>query len=186
MPPGPEHVFLSLGSNLGDRLALLRAAVHALRAMADVRFVAASPIYETEPWESPPGVSPAERSWYLNCVVEIDTPLPADVLLGRLKALEARLGRERPAGTPEAARFAPRTVDIDILFYGARIISVPDELHVPHLLMHERGFVLRPLADLAPEFEHPTLYRTVRELLADLADEHEVRAASLPARWFED
>jgi 2-amino-4-hydroxy-6-hydroxymethyldihydropteridine diphosphokinase len=181
-----EQVFLSLGSNLGDRLEILRAAVRALRHLAGVRFVTASPLYETEPWEHEPGKLRTEQRWYLNCVVQLDTELEAPALLERLKAIEAALGRMRPPGTPEEGRFAPRTVDIDIVFYGRRVISGRDEVHVPHLLAHERAFVLRPLADLAPQFEHPTLYRTVRELLADLVDEHAVRTGAFPPRWFEE
>jgi 2-amino-4-hydroxy-6-hydroxymethyldihydropteridine diphosphokinase len=180
-----EHVYLSIGSNLGDRLEHLRAVVRALRELADVRFVAASPLYETEPWDSAPGELPHERRWYLNGVIEIDTDLAAPALLERLQDLETRLGRSRPPGTPEDRRFAARTVDIDIVFYGDRVISVPEQLHVPHLLAHERGFVLRPLADLAPGFEHPTLYRTVRELLDELPDDHEIRRGEFPERWFE-
>jgi len=103
-----------------------------------------------------------------------------------VQAIEEALGRVRPAGTPETRRFTPRTLDIDILFYGDEVISGPDDLHVPHLLLAERAFVLRPLADVAPDLEHPTLYATVRELLAELADEHTVRPGAYPARWFED
>jgi dihydroneopterin aldolase len=91
--------------------------------------------------------------------------------------------RERP-GTPEEQR-SPRTMDIDILFYEDRVLSVPDDLHIPHLLLHERGFVLRPLADIAPDLEHPILYQTIRELVEELSDEHEVRPAPYPRRWFE-
>jgi len=180
------HVYLSIGSNLGDRLEQLRTVVRLLRELDQVRFVTASPVYETEPWESEPGKLPHERDWYLNCVVEIDTDLPAARLLDRLQRIETRLGRTRPPGTPEDRRFAARTVDIDIVFYGDRVISVPEQLHVPHLLAHERAFVLRPLADLAPGFEHPTLYRTVSDLLADLPDDHEIRRADFSLRWFED
>jgi 2-amino-4-hydroxy-6-hydroxymethyldihydropteridine diphosphokinase len=148
--------------------------------------VSASPLYESEPWEAEPGQTEGERPWYLNCVVAIETTLPPRTLLERLQAIEAALGRTRPPGmTPEARRFTPRTLDIDILFYGDAIISAPDDLHIPHLLAAERAFVLRPLADIAPEYTHPTLYRRVSELLDDLADDHEVRRGAYPAHWFE-
>jgi len=180
------RVYLSLGSNLGDRVDRLRAAVRSLRESGEIAVVEASPLYESEPWEEEPGRTELEQRWYLNCVVAIETALPPRALLGRLQAIEDALGRVRPPGTPEARRFAARTLDIDILFYGDEVISGPDDLHVPHLLLAERAFVLRPLADVAPDLEHPTLYATVRELLADLADEHTVRAGGYPARWFED
>jgi 2-amino-4-hydroxy-6-hydroxymethyldihydropteridine diphosphokinase len=180
------RVYLGLGSNAGDRLAMLRSAVRRLDESADICFVTASRLYETEPWESEPGRTAGESVWHLNCAVTIDTDLDPRSLLARLHAIEDALGRARPGGTPEAGRFAPRTVDIDILFYGDRVISVPDELHVPHLLLHERAFVLRPLADVAPDFAHPTLYRTVREMLSDLEDEHVVEAADYPAEWLRD
>lgn len=179
------QVYLSLGSNLGDRLALLRAAVARLRAEG-LALVAASPLYESEPWETEPGQTESERAWYLNCVVAVETALSPRALLERLHTIEAVLGRTRPSGlTPEARRFAPRTLDIDILFYDDAVISAPDDLHIPHLMAAERAFVLRPLADIAPDLTHPTLYRQIRELLEDLADEHEVRRGAYPARWFE-
>ncbi|HEV8473606.1 MAG TPA: 2-amino-4-hydroxy-6-hydroxymethyldihydropteridine diphosphokinase [Methylomirabilota bacterium] len=180
------RVYLSLGSNLGDRLDVLRAAVRRLRESGEIAVVNASPLYESEPWEEEPGLTESERRWYLNCVVAIDTPLAPRDLLGRLHAIENALGRVRPPGTPEARRYTPRTVDIDILFYDDDVIAGPDDLHVPHLLLAERAFVLRPLADVAPDLEHPTLYVTVRELLAELTDEHAVRPGAYPARWFED
>jgi 2-amino-4-hydroxy-6-hydroxymethyldihydropteridine diphosphokinase len=180
------RVYLSLGSNLGDRLALLRAAVRHLHETGDVEVVTVSPLYESEPWEAEPGRAGSEQRWYLNCVVAVDTPLSPRALLGRLRGIEDALGRVRPSGTPEARRFAPRTLDIDILFYGDEVISAPDDLHVPHLLLADRAFVLRPLADVAPDLPHPTLYATVRELLGELADDHTVRPGAHPARWFED
>lgn len=180
------RVYLSLGSNLGDRLAMLRAAVTTLRRMGGIEFLSASGLYETEPWESEPGQPITRRHWYLNCAVVIETMLSPVDLLERLQQIETGLGRERPAITPEAARFVPRPVDIDILFYEDRVISIPERLQIPHLLLHERAFVLRPLAELAPELEHPTLYRTIQELLADLEDEHDVQRGDYPAHWFDD
>ena len=180
------RVYLSLGSNVGERVTMLRAAVRQLDQIAEISVVSTSRLYEAEPWEIEPGLTAGESEWYLNCVIGVDTELDPRALLARLQAIENTLGRTRPPGTPEARRFAPRTVDIDILFYGDRVISVPDELHVPHLLLHERAFVLRPLADVAPDLRHPTLYRTVREILAELDDEHVVEAADYPAEWLAD
>lgn len=178
------RVFLSIGSNLGDRLACLRDAVARLRALHDVQFVDASPLYRTEPWEQRPGTVADPQAWFFNCVVAIETTLPPSALLEALQAIERELGRTPGSGTPEDRRYEPRPLDIDILFYGDRVISASEQLQVPHLLMHERGFVLRPLADLAPEIEHPTLYQTVRELLDALEDEHAVHISDLPRQWW--
>lgn len=180
------RVYLSLGSNVGDRLATLKSAVQRLHGIEAVRFLDASPLYDSEPWESEPGQTATEQRWFLNCVVAIETSLAPRALLAELQAIEAALGRVRPPGTPEAQRFAARTLDIDILFYGEEILSAGDDLHVPHLLLADRGFVLQPLADLAPDLEHPVLYRSVRELLADLEDEHDVHQGDYPARWYTD
>jgi 2-amino-4-hydroxy-6-hydroxymethyldihydropteridine diphosphokinase len=179
------RVFLSLGSNWLDRVRFLREAVSRLAASPGIHVLGASPLYETEPWEGIPGAGIDEQLWYLNCVISIETSLAPPALLACIQEIETALGRTRTATTPEAQRFLPRTLDIDILFYGDRVISVPDDLHIPHLLLHEREFVLRPLADLAPDFVHPTLYRTIRELLDELPGEHEVRRADYPEKWLE-
>jgi 2-amino-4-hydroxy-6-hydroxymethyldihydropteridine diphosphokinase len=179
-------VFLSVGSNLGDRAALLRQAIGRLKTLPEVEFLDASPVYWTEPWEKQPGQSARnQETWFFNCVVSIETTLEPPALLEQVQDVERLMGRTRGAGRPEDQRYEPRPLDIDILLYDDRVISGPDHLHIPHLLMHERAFVLRPLADLAPELEHPVLYQTIRELLEALADEHEVRQSDLPARWFE-
>jgi len=180
-----SRVFLSVGSNLGDRLECLRRAVELLRGTPGVQFTAASTLYRTEPWEQRPGQQPDEDAWFFNCVVEIETSLDPGVLLERLQDVERQLGRTRGPGTPEDRRYEPRPLDIDILLYGDRVISTPDHLQIPHLLMHERRFVLHPLAELAPELEHPVLYQTIRELLDALEDEHQVLIADAPRRWFE-
>ena len=181
-----ERVYLGLGSNAGDRIAVLREAVAHLRRVGGVSVIGVSRLYETEPWESEPGQTTGEDTWHLNCVLAVDTELDPRTLLAQVQGIEDALGRRRPPGTPEARRFAARTVDIDILFYGNRVVSVPDELHIPHLLLHERAFVLRPLVDVAPEHLHPTLYQTVREMLAGVDDEHVVEAADYPAEWLRD
>jgi 2-amino-4-hydroxy-6-hydroxymethyldihydropteridine diphosphokinase len=179
------RAFLSFGSNLGDRLQCLREAVQRLRQLAGVEFVDASPLYWTEPWEERPGQAADESAWFFNCVVVVETSLSPRDLLTETQAIERMLGRQPGAGSREERRYEPRPVDIDILLYGDRVISAHDQLQIPHLLMHERAFVLRPLADLAPDLVHPVLYQTIEELLAGLDDDHEVRTSDLPRRWFE-
>lgn len=143
-------VYIALGTNLGDRLGNLRAAIHALAP--DVTVLAESHIYETPPWgyeDQPP---------FLNMVVKAETDLEPGALLKHLKRLETDLGREK------SIRWGPRLIDLDILFFDDRVIQSPP-LVIPHPRLHERGFVLVPLADVAPEFIHPVLGKRVWELL---------------------
>lgn len=128
-----KRAFLSLGSNLGDRRAILAAAVAALEDVAAV-----SPVYETDPVGGP------AQGTYLNIVVELATTRSARELLEAALALEVEAGRER------RLRWGPRTLDIDVLWVEGESVDEPD-LRVPHPRMHERGFVMVPLADLAPE-----------------------------------
>jgi len=145
-----KTIYLSLGSNVGDRQANLRAAIERLRSELDVQRI--SPIYETEP------VDFTDQRWFLNLAVEARTTLFPMRLLSRTQKIELALGRVRTA--PKG----PRTIDIDILLYGSAVIRTA-RLEIPHPRMAERRFVLAPLADLAPELRHPVTGRSVREML---------------------
>jgi 2-amino-4-hydroxy-6-hydroxymethyldihydropteridine diphosphokinase len=146
-------IYLALGTNLGDRPANLRAALAALPPV--VMLLESSPIYETPPW----GVT--DQPAFLNMVIKGKTRLEAQNLLKHLKFLETQLGRL------PSIRYGPRKIDIDLLFYDDILLNTP-ELTIPHPRLHERAFVLIPLADLAPELVHPAFGKTVRQLLADV------------------
>ncbi len=146
----PETVFLSLGTNLGDRQANLEAALAALPPQ--VRLLERSSVYETAPW----GVT--DQPDFLNMVVCGKTTLPPVRLLAYLKRLEQDLGRV------PSIRYGPRLIDIDILFYGSQMLDTP-ELIIPHPRLPERAFVLVPLAEIAPELIHPVLHEPIRTLL---------------------
>jgi 2-amino-4-hydroxy-6-hydroxymethyldihydropteridine diphosphokinase len=148
-----------LGSNLGDRAENLRAAVRALAALAQTSVVAQSAIHETAAVVPPE--NPAPQPAYLNAVVELDTGLSAVALHGHLKAIETQLGRT------SSTRWAPRVIDLDLLLMGEERIH-SEHLIVPHERMQERRFVLEPMVELAPELVHPSLNRTMRQLLSAL------------------
>jgi 2-amino-4-hydroxy-6-hydroxymethyldihydropteridine diphosphokinase len=135
---------------LGDRLANLRSAIQLLPPLVEV--VAQSPIYQTPPWGY------TDQPEFLNQVITVRTSLPPLDLLAYLKEIEIKVGR-----TP-TFRYGPRQVDLDILFYVDWIVDRP-ELQIPHPRMHERAFVLVPLNDLSPGFEHPLLKVSIQELL---------------------
>jgi 2-amino-4-hydroxy-6-hydroxymethyldihydropteridine diphosphokinase len=145
--------FVGLGSNLGDRAHNMRRAVELLRGSVEI--AAQSPLYETAP------VGYTDQGNFLNAVIEIATEIPAHALLVAMRDAEVALGK--------ATRFenGPRTIDLDLLLYGDSVVETPD-LSVPHPRMHERRFVLAPLADIAPDAMHPVLGKTISELLASL------------------
>jgi len=156
-----KAVYLSLGSNLGDREGNLRAAIEALRG-ARVRVGKVSSFYETEP------VDYLEQPWFLNCVVDGETAVPAPELLRALREIETRIGSKK-----EFAK-GPRLLDIDILLYGDDTILTA-ELQVPHPRMLARKFVLEPLAEIAPELKHPSWSGTAMEMLACTGDRSRIR-----------
>ena len=146
-------VYLSLGSNLGDRPANLRTAIGRVRELGQV--VAVSSFYETEPIEV------TDQPWFVNCAVALKTELMPRQFLSSILRIERQMGRRRilPKG--------PRVIDIDILLFGNSIVHTP-QLDVPHPAMHQRRFVLQPLAEVAPDVTHPVFKRKICELLAAL------------------
>jgi 2-amino-4-hydroxy-6-hydroxymethyldihydropteridine diphosphokinase len=154
-------IYLSLGSNIGDRAANIARAVSAL-AQHGVHVTRQSSLYETEP------VDFRDQEWFLNCVVEAQTELEPAELMDALLQIERALGRHRlvPKG--------PRLIDIDILLYGSSVVRAP-ELEVPHPRMADRRFVLVPFNEIAPDTLHPVLNKTIAELLATNPDVSEVR-----------
>ena len=143
-------IYIALGTNLGERLDNLRAAIDALGP--DIHVLAKSHVYETPPWGY------EDQPAFLNMVVKAETGLEPEPLLKYLKQIEAELGREK------SIRWGPRLIDLDILFYDDLVLDTPP-LIIPHPRLHERAFVLVPLADVAPEYVHPVLGEFVWELL---------------------
>ncbi len=144
-------VYLALGSNLGDRLANLKQAIAALPPQMEVK--AKSRVYETPPWGY------ADQPMFLNQVIKANTYLEFELLLKHIKRLEIALGRK------PSFKNGPRLIDLDILFYDDLVLETPS-LVIPHPHVHERGFVLMPLMDIAPDLVHPVSKKSVREMIA--------------------
>ena len=142
-------VYLSLGSNLGDRSANLRTALEKLEDFGTV--AAVSSFYETEPVEL------AAQPWFLNCAAKLDTEEMPRQLIAGILIVEKSMGRQR------TQKNGPRIIDIDILLFGTSVIDIPS-LTVPHPGLHERRFVLDPLVEIAPDIRHPVFKRTMRQL----------------------
>jgi len=149
----PTLVYLSLGSNVGDRDLHLRNAIAKLGAHG--RIVSVSSFYETEPVEM------VEQEWFLNAAVALETERLPEQLMEELLCTEQEMGRQR------TQKKGPRTIDIDMLLFGESVLQSP-QITIPHPAMHERRFVLEPLAEIAPGAQHPVFKKTVRQLLNGL------------------
>ena len=147
-------VYLSLGSNFGDRIGYVQQATSLLGGSEKINLIRTSAFYETEPW----GMD--SENWFVNAVVEIKTSLSPQELLAECQRIEQQLGRKREENKD-------RTIDIDILFYNKDIIN-EENLTIPHKFVHLRAFTLVPLLELIPNFEHPVLHKTISELHNDL------------------
>ena len=150
-------VYLSLGSNSGDRIGYVQQAASLLGACEQVSVVRTSAFYETEPWNM------NSKNWFVNAVVEIKTNLSPKQLLTECKRIELQLGRK-----PSSANtYEDRTIDIDILFYNNEIVQ-EDGLVIPHKYVHLRAFTLVPLLELIPDYVHPVFHKSITELHSDL------------------
>lgn len=153
--------YIGLGSNLGDRVANLRRALQALAAAGKNQVVACSSFYLTEP------VGKKDQNWFVNAVAAMETSFSPRELINFLMAIEKNFGRERKE------RWGPRIIDLDLLFYG-NLICREEGLQIPHPYIPQRRFVLIPLAEIAPQFRHPLLGKTARELLEEMPSGEEV------------
>jgi 2-amino-4-hydroxy-6-hydroxymethyldihydropteridine diphosphokinase len=145
-----KRVYLSLGSNVGDRANHLREAITRLQRAG--RVVLVSALYETEP------VEVTNQCWFLNCAIELETTKMPNELMAEVLAIEQEMGRQRTRNK------GPRIIDIDILLFGNAVVDSP-ELTIPHPAMQKRRFVLEPLTEIAPEALHPVFDKTVQEML---------------------
>ena len=160
-----ETAYIGFGSNVGDRIDFCDRAVTLLSLLPHSQVTGVSLLYETEPVND--GANPG-AGWFLNGVVQLETAITPESLLGMLREIERSLGRD------DDNRSGPRTIDLDLLFYGQRVIDQAG-LKVPHPRLHTRRFVLMPLSELAPLLVHPTRLRSVNQMLSETADPSEVR-----------
>ncbi|CAB1085685.1 2-amino-4-hydroxy-6-hydroxymethyldihydropteridinepyrophosphokinase (EC [Olavius algarvensis Delta 1 endosymbiont] len=159
MNPDSHLAYLSVGSNLGNKLENCRNGIADLARSPDVRLIDQSPVYRTEP------VDYLDQGWFVNYAVKIETTLEPHALLDLLKSIEQAVGR-----VPHGVRFGPRVLDLDIILYDD-VVQNDAGLTIPHPRMHKRRFVLKPICDIDPDINHPVLQQTMRDLLDNLAEE---------------
>ncbi len=166
----PHRAFIGIGTNLGDRAANYREAIQRIAAIPETRVVRQSSIYETEPVGQ-------LRGAFLNGAIEVETEISADAMMRRLLAIERLMGRKRLRGRKAGrGKYRPRIIDLDLLFFDKETIDTRT-LKVPHPRLHERRFVLAPMAELAPALIHPKLNVSISELLAGLKSPFRVTLA---------
>jgi 2-amino-4-hydroxy-6-hydroxymethyldihydropteridine diphosphokinase len=162
-------VYLSLGSNLGDRVGYIQQATSLLGANPEISIVATSSFYETEPWQMD------SSNWFVNAVLQISTTLSPENLLAECQKIERQLGREKPSGNSqsEGRVYTDRTIDIDIIFYDKLVMNTP-MLTIPHKDFHKRVFMLVPMLEIADDFVHPFFGKTVESLYEEISEPEEV------------
>ena len=157
-----KHIaYIGMGSNVGNKLLQCQKAISEILRIDRHRLLAQSSFYKTQPFGY------TAQDWFMNGVIKIETDLEAYELLRSLKEIESRLGRQ------ETVRWGPRVIDLDILFYDEEQIR-SEELQIPHPRLHDRQFVLIPLAEIDPHLIHPVLKKTIRELLNRLHEDQGV------------
>lgn len=154
----PHTAFISVGSNLGDKIANCQSAIESLSRLEDTVLLTASPFYRTAP------VDYLDQDWFINAAVKLGTAAGPLRLLEMLQEIQRSAGRVK-----DPIPFGPRIIDLDIIFYDDAVIETA-ELVLPHPRMHKRAFVLRPICDIDPQLVHPVFHRQVQDLLGELDD----------------
>ena len=154
-------VFISVGANLGAKMANCRYGIACLQDLSDVADCVTPPFYRTSP------VDYVDQDWFVNAALRLTTTLAPLELLDHIAVIQKQAGRKA-----DKVRFGPRILDLDILFYDAHVIKTP-RLEIPHPRMHKRRFVLQPICDIDPTFRHPVLRQPVKALLAQLGDDQQ-------------
>lgn len=158
----PHRAFIGVGSNLGDRKANIAEAIARTGELPETKILRKSSLYESEPHGD-------AKTWFINAVVELETEFGPPDLLKKLKAIEETMGRKRVKGK----RWGSRIIDLDVLFFDSEVLNTRN-LKIPHPEVAKRKFVLLPLAEVAPQLQHPELGQTISQILATTKDQKRV------------